>query len=119
MTDRLLEEKRKALEEAFFPKAVYRSIEKIRLARDREAQIAEMTKASGASDRTLLEHILDLGIDTKTFWALTLTPLVAVAWADGSVSPKEREAILRAAEGRGVTSDSPIHLLLEKWMDQR
>lgn len=119
MMSGLLSERKRVLEEAFFQREAFQAIERVRLSKDREAQLAEMAKVSGATDRKLLERILDLGIDAKTFWAVTLTPLVEVAWADGSISEQERSSLLQAAEGRGVKKGSPAHTLLEKWLDLR
>ena len=48
-----------------------------------------------------------------------LVPLVEVAWADGEVSPKEREAILDAAAGRGVEKGSTTCELLENWLQRQ
>jgi hypothetical protein len=43
-------------------------------------------------------------------------PLAAVAWADGKLEHKEREAILRAAEQEGISQGSPARDLLERWL---
>src|SRR5262249_14868488 len=45
-----------------------------------------------------------------------LVPVVAVAWADGSVDERERAAILEAAERNGVAPGGPGHALLESWL---
>jgi hypothetical protein len=120
MADEFLGDRRKALEESFFQKQDRILMEKLK------AQVlAEETKqglaiASGLHDPAVLEALVDLGLNAKTVAALTLAPLVEVAWAspDG-VSKKERAAILQAAEAQGVTDGTPAHTILEDWLTHR
>jgi hypothetical protein len=44
--------------------------------------------------------------------------LVQVAWADGSVEPKERAAILQAARDSGIESQDGHYPLLEHWLSE-
>jgi hypothetical protein len=46
-------------------------------------------------------------------------PLVEVAWADGKMDPREREAVLRGAESSGLRTGSPSHSLLAIWTRER
>ena len=48
--------------------------------------------------------------------ALGLVPLVMVAWADGKLDDKEREAILDAAGTMGLSSDGTDLELLTAWL---
>ena len=41
-----------------------------------------------------------------------------VAWADGSIEPREREAILQAAAQKGVVPGSIAGQVLESWLKQ-
>ena len=50
MTNPTLDQKRKALEEAFYSKEIHRAIEKVRLSKDRDTQLAEMAKRRAESD---------------------------------------------------------------------
>ena len=61
---------------------------------------------------------MELGIRPSTVLALSLVPLMAVAWADGKLDERERLAVLKAAEQRGVAPDSPGHELLENWLSR-
>ena len=47
---------------------------------------------------------------------MSLLPLCEVAWADGAISSRERDAVLKAAEQHGITSGSPARALLEHWL---
>jgi hypothetical protein len=44
---------------------------------------------------------------------------VEVAWADGRVQQREREAILKAAEDNGIAAGSVAHDLLESWLESK
>jgi tellurite resistance protein len=50
---------------------------------------------------------------------LTLVPLIAVAWADGTLDGRERDAIIKAAEEKGVSPETAGHQLLETWLSRR
>ena len=60
--------------------------------------------------------LLALEIDSETLAALTLIPLVEVAWADGSIAQQERDAILEAAASVGITPESESYFLLGNWL---
>jgi hypothetical protein len=65
-----------------------------------------------------LDALVKLGVCAQDVAALALIPLVYVAWADGSVNKKEREAILDAAAQQGIKTDSRTYELLESWLDR-
>ena len=70
-------------------------------------------------DPSLSETLAGLGIRTETLAALTLIPLVRVAWADEHLDEEERRAVLRGAESVGIAQDSPGHALLRAWLEER
>jgi hypothetical protein len=114
-----LSDRRKSLEESFFAKQDAKLIERLRADREKQLAIAALRDASKIEDSQLLGKLVDLGIDARSWTALALVPLVEVAWADGSVEPKEREAILAAAREHGVESGSPGEALLENLLTNR
>jgi uncharacterized tellurite resistance protein B-like protein len=57
-----------------------------------------------------------LNVDKSTFAAFGLYPLVEVAWADGTVDEKERQAFIRAAAEHGITPGSFAHTALEEFL---
>ena len=67
----------------------------------------------------LVNRVLDLGLTRDTGTAILLAPLVQVAWAEGSISPRERETVLELAASRGVEPGSGAHAQLEAWLEQR
>ncbi len=117
MSDDFLGERKNALENAFFRKQEAKQIDKMREKLHGENTKAGLADASGMTDDHVLEHLVELGLTGETVSALALVPLVEVAWADGAVQQKEREAIMKAAEGKGFAPDSPSGHLLESWLE--
>lgn len=116
MDQEFLGDRRKALEESFFSK----ENEKLRRALKEKESVKEKERAlsevSGIEDKTVLRHLVALNIGADTLTALTMVPLVQVAWADDDVDEKERAAILEAAEDVGVRKGSPSAGLLKEWL---
>ena len=48
--------------------------------------------------------------------ALSLVPLVQVAWADGEIQDNERVAILQGAHGKGLEEGTDGYALLQTWL---
>ena len=109
----------RALEEAFFARENAKLLERLR----QQAAAEERRKALRAVmpnvDAAMLDRLLDLGISPETALAVTLVPLTAVAWADGSIDARERKAILMGAAERGVAEGTPAHALLVSWLETR
>lgn len=114
-----LGDRKKALEESFFRNLEKQQLEKMRAEQRKSDQIEAMKRISGITDQKVLGHLLELGISTDTFAALTLTPLVEVAWADGEMDEKEKHAILSAAELNDLKKGTAGYDLLESWLDKR
>jgi hypothetical protein len=114
-----LADRRKALEEAFFAKQDAKLIERLRADREKQLAIEALKGASTIDDLELLTKLVELGIDARSWTALALVPLIEVAWADGRMEPKERDAVLAAAREHGVRSDSPGYALLENFLAKR
>lgn len=117
MSDEILGDRRKALEESFFAKEsekLRKALQEQEAAKDKKDALSE---ASGITDDAVLEQLAALNIHSDTLAALSLVPLVEVAWADGSVDDKERSAILSAAKEAGLSSESTE--LLDGWLVKR
>ena len=78
-----------------------------------------LAAVSGIDDQELLRDLLAAGIRPETFACLALLPLCEVAWADGDVSNREREAIMKAAAQHGIESGTAANALLEVWLATR
>jgi hypothetical protein len=114
-----LHKRGQALENEYFQHVDQQLLEKLREASQRAARLEELTKATGLHDDELGSHLLDAGIDASNVAALTLTPIVFVAWASGTVSPEERQGVISAALRRGVASNPLAFRLLEQWLQTR
>ena len=99
----------KALEEAFFAEENARLLVQLRKKTALEERRAALREVVLIQDEDYLHHLMELGIRPSTVLALSLVPLMAVAWADGKLDDRERDAVLKAAETRGVAPDSPGH----------
>ena len=108
------------LDDSFFGRPRAELLERLREAEHtRTQQMETLAEVSGIEDVEVLEKLVLLGIRSETLAALTLYPLVAVAWADGKVDRHEREAVLRGAEDCGVAPGSVSYGLLAAWLEER
>lgn len=119
MADELLGDRRKALEEEFFARQNEKLRRELREKQEGKARRDALAAASGIGDGKMLDQIVALGVDAGTLAALSLVPLVEVAWADGSIDAKERSAVLGAAEKQGFGRGTPAYGLLEGWLGER
>ena len=106
----------RALEDSFFAKENARVLEELRAASVREEKKKEFREYLDIESEDVLDALIDLDVEPETLVAFTLVPLVEVAWADGEIQPKEREAIIKAAIERGVEDGSPTCTLLRNWL---
>lgn len=118
-TQKYLDERRKSLENVFFEKENEKLLARLREKKEREAQRAALFDVTKIQDETVLDHLLDVGIRAETWLAISLFPLVEVAWADRHVADEQREAILKAAEEHGIAPGSDARALLDQWLANR
>ncbi len=119
MSGDALSDRGKALEEAFFSRQNEELRQRLQQAGDAKAKRAAFAAASGITDDALLDQLIALGIDGDRLAALSLVPLVLVAWADGAIDAKERAAVLSGAVEAGLAKGHPSHALLEGWLTHR
>jgi hypothetical protein len=115
MSEEFLDERRDALENEFFHKEDQKKIEALRDSAGKD----ELRRVSGMTDDAVLDQLVSLGLSGKTVAALSLVPLIWVAWADGVIQDNERVAILNAAHGKGLEEGSPGYTLLESWLAKK
>ena len=119
MSEEFLGDRRKALEEEFFAKHNRQLLQQLRQTTAARAQTEALAAASGITDAAVLDQLVALGLSSETLAALSLVPLVEVAWADGSLEAKEQSALLAAAEQTGLSKNSASYQLLEGWLRER
>ena len=115
---RFLEDRGRSLEEEFFHEQNTRSIEKLRQIKQMKESQQALAEVSGIANEDLLERLIKLNIEADTMTAVTLVPLVEVAWADGNLDEPEKQAILMAAEKAGFEKGAPSYELLESWLQR-
>jgi tellurite resistance protein len=111
-----LEERGRALENQFYEKENQAKLAAMKHKLDTQGSKDELRKASGMSDDAVLERLVGLGMRANTIAALSLVPLIQVAWADGKIQDNERTAILQGAHGKGLEQGSPGYELLQTWL---
>jgi hypothetical protein len=112
-------DRRKALEDSFFRERDQQLLENLRMELETFETHKQLAHVSGILDDHVLKNLVKAGVRADTLAALTLIPLVEVAWADGAVSADEREAVLKAAAENGVKQGSASHDLLARWLADR
>ena len=119
MSEVTLEERGRALENQFYEKENEQKLAAMKAKLEKQETREELRKASGMSDDAVLDKLVGLGLKTNTIAALSLVPLIEVAWADGSIQDNERSAILQGAHGKGLEQGSDGYELLQSWLAKR
>jgi hypothetical protein len=115
----IFDDRRRALEEAFFARRNEELLEALRQDSKKLEKEDALAKASGITEAEVLDNLSALGIGPETLAALSLVPLVEVAYASGRVELNERRAVLSAAEMSGLKSGDTAYKLLEQWLQHR
>jgi hypothetical protein len=115
----IFKERERSLEEGYFRQHEAKLIGKLR----ERAKVDEIVEALAVKlqtdDPALLRRIMALGVTLDTGAAFLLAPLVQVAWAEGAVTDREREKVLRIATERGIDMSSPAYTQLQEWLRTR
>jgi hypothetical protein len=114
-----LEERGRALENQFYEKENQEKLHVMKDKLDAQRSKDELRKASGMSDEAVLDKLVTLGLRANTIAALSLVPLIQVAWADGEIQDNERTAILQGAHGKGLEQGTGGYELLQTWLAKR
>lgn len=118
MSEWIFDTRKKALEELFILQRENQLLEKLRQEGKKQDQKERLRDISGITDDAVLEQAVRIGLSEETFAAISLIPLLEVAWADGLVDLREKEAILLAAEANAIKKDSTAYKLLQSWLDR-
>jgi hypothetical protein len=106
----------KAMEESFFAKQNEALRQRLRESEETQTKKRALSAASGITDDALLDKLVALNLQGDTLAALSLVPLVVVAWADGRIDSGERTAVLSAANSERLHKDETSYQLLEQWL---
>lgn len=116
MANEALEKRGKALEEEFFQKQNRKLVDKLKATLEQKQTRDDLAEVTGIQDPAVLDTLLAMNIAKDTFAAFALYPLVEIAWADGQVDEKERQAFLSAAAEHGLQPGMPAHAALEGFL---
>jgi hypothetical protein len=107
------------LEEEYFHRKEREVIDKMRLRAAAEEERRRLGEKAGVADQEVLNDLQDLGYTAETVMLLHLVPLIQTAWAEGGVSEKERDLIVKAARSRGIAEGTPSDHQLNLWLSKR
>ena len=119
MAEVTLEERGKALEDQFYEKDNQQKLAALKEKLDTQRSKDDLRKASGMTDEAVLDKLVGLGLKSNTIAALSLVPLIQVAWADGTIQDNERIAILQGAHGKGLEQGTDGYDLLQSWLKSK
>lgn len=119
MSKEFLADRKKGLEEAYFAEQESRLRQQRAQSEVARVRREALSAASGIADPELLDRLAALGVSGRTLAALPLAPLAIVAWADGEVDEREREAALVRAEQLGLVEHDAAYELLDGWLTSR
>jgi hypothetical protein len=119
VSSKSLSDRRQALEDRFFKDEEAKKISRLRDELDAKKQSEELRRVSGIDNDKVLSALVTLNVGAGDLHALSLVPLVKVAWANGTVEDKERTAVLEAAHTQGVSEGTHGYQLLESWLSSR
>lgn len=112
-------ERRSGMEEEYFHHKEKELIQAMRARADRKAERRFMGEALGLADEAILNSLQELGYTRETVRLMYLAPLVHTAWAEGSITRRERSLIFAAAKLHGIEESSPAYFQLRDWLDNR
>jgi len=112
-------ERRRAHEDEYFRRRDQELMEQMRRRSEVERERRLMGDAIGVSDAQILVELQLAGYKADTIVLLELAPLLQIAWADGSVSPDERDVIFQIAARERIVYDSPAHIKLQVALERR
>jgi hypothetical protein len=116
MAEEFLGERKRYLEEEFFKKQEKTLLERMHAAQAQQTRRDALAQAAGVTDAAVLDKLLALGIDADTLLAMRLVPVVVVAWADGALDTKERQAVTASLANVGMAPDSPATQMVTNWL---
>ena len=108
----------KTLLDAFFHEQDQKLLAALRERSEKMDRRERLTAVSGIRDEAVLDRLVELEIEPETLAAMSVVPLVHVAWADGKVQDEEREVIMAAAGDAGIAPDDGRYPLLECWLSR-
>lgn len=118
MSTAILDQRRRAFQEHYFAKREEELLAKVRETLEVEHPREVLRSTTGIQDEAILDTLVSLHVNHDTLAAFALYPLVEVAWADGAVDERERQAFFDAAAKHGILPGSPGHEALRRFFQE-
>jgi len=112
-------DRRRGLEEEYFHRKEKELIEKMRRHAQEESTRRQLGEKAGVASEDILNDLQELGYTPETVMLLHLTPLIQTAWAEGGITLRERELIIKAARARGIDAGSAADAQLATLLTER
>ncbi|HRX79988.1 MAG TPA: hypothetical protein P5307_13045 [Pirellulaceae bacterium] len=119
MTKEAFKERERALENEFFLGVDATLLASLKAKLTAEADRQHLAVALGFAKEELLNELVEIGVSAEALAAMSLVPLILVAWADGKVDAKECPLILKAAREQGIIEATPADQLIRHWLDTK
>jgi hypothetical protein len=112
-------DRRRGLEEEYFHRKERELIEKMRRHAEQESTRRRLGEKVGVASEEILNDLQELGYTPETVMLLHLAPLIQTAWAEGGITPRERELIIKAARSRGIDAGTAADAQLTTLLTDR
>jgi hypothetical protein len=112
-------DRRRGLEEEYFHRKERELIEKMRRHAEQESTRRRLGEKAGVASEEILNDLEELGYTPETVMLLHLTPLIQTAWAEGGITERERELIIKAARSRGIDAGTAADAQLTTLLTDR
>jgi tellurite resistance protein len=104
------------LEDLFFQAEDKRLIESLKKLKKHEQDRKALAEITGIENDAILNHLVKLKVSPAQAASLSIYPLVAVAWADGSIGPDERQSIMSILEKEHLFAGLDREII-EAWLE--
>ena len=108
-----------SLEEMFFKERDAQLITQRKKLEHMENTRKALADVSGIRNPKVLDKLVELEVSPSTLASLAVLPLVEVAWADGHLDEKEKQAVLAESAKGGITKESIDYAMLDAWLKER
>ena len=108
----------KALEDAFFSRVDQKLLQNLKASLESEDRRSSLGEVTGIESLEVLDQLIEVGATPESLVAVSIIPVVEVAWADGKLDQKEAAAIREIAHGEGIDQGSSGRQLLECWLNE-
>jgi hypothetical protein len=111
-----LSERGKALVDRFFAERDRQLVDALQAKATTAENAAELKQATGIQDDAVISALSALGLSGDTLAALSIVPMLAIAWSDRVLDEAERAAVLLECVDMGLREGSESHAMISGWL---